>query len=156
MITIITAMTKDRVIGKDGRLPWNIPEDLAHFKRVTDGNTVVMGRKTFESIGGPLPNRNNIIVSTTMENSLDYEVCADVRHALLLGKTYGKEVFVIGGRGIFRDALPDADRMIISYIKKNYEGNTRFPEWDKEEWEETHREDHEEFVLVLYKRRTEG
>jgi len=153
MIIIIAAMTKDRVIGKDNKLPWDIPEELELFKRLTKGNTVIMGRKTFESIGNPLPDRNNIIVSTTMQNSLEYEVAADVKHAILLGKTMGKDVYVIGGASIYKLAIPLADKMHLSFIKGEYDGDVKFPEWNEQEWEEEHREDHEAFTVVVYHRK---
>lgn len=155
MIIIVAAMTKDRVIGKDGRLPWSIPEDLRLFKKLTIGQTVVMGRKTYESIGRPLPERNNIIVSTTMQNQLDVDVCADFRHALLKAKTYGTDVFIIGGGQIYRQALPKTEKMYISYVKEDHEGDTRFPAFDEHEWKIVHREDHEEFELVVYERKGE-
>jgi len=157
MIIFIAAMTKARVIGKGGELPWKIPKELENFKRLTTGNTVVMGRKTYESIlayiGKPLPNRNNVVISTTMDNQLDIDVCGSVKHGILKAKTYGKDVFVIGGASIYKQALPLAEKMYISYIKEDYEGDAYFPKISTDEWEVERREDHQEFELVIYVRR---
>ncbi len=154
MITIIAAMTRDRVIGNGNALPWHLPEDLRHFKRITAGNTVLMGRKTFESIGKPLPRRHNVVVSATMAATPGVDVCASVDEGLARARSYGKEVFVIGGAQVYRQALARADRMLISHVRDAHQGDTRFPEFDAAEWEITHREDHGEFELVEYRRRT--
>jgi len=157
MVAIIAAMTKDRVIGKKGRIPWNIPEDLEHFKNTTSGNTVIMGRKTFESLGKALPNRNNIVISTSMQpidgKGLGADVCASVKEALERAKSYGKDIFIIGGSQIYHEFLTIADKMYISYIKKDYEGDTYFPTFDESQWVIEKREDHPDFELVVYRRK---
>jgi dihydrofolate reductase len=149
MITIISGMTKGKVIGKDGKLPWNIAEDLKNFKQLTSGNTVIMGRKTFESIGKALPNRNNIVISKTMQpiDEIEYgiNICYDVNEAILKAKKYGKEIFIIGGARIYEEFLAYADRMYLSIIKKDYEGNTYFPNYDENKWEVVEIKEYEEF-----------
>jgi dihydrofolate reductase len=156
MITIIVAMTKRRIVGKDGTLPWHISEDLKNFKTITAGNTVVMGRKTFDSIPDkyrPLPNRHNIIISRTLGKLDDVDICDTIPAALEKAKSYGKEVFIIGGATIYEQCLPHADRMIISHIKEDYEGDTKFPVWSDVTWQLESREDRGEFELAIYRRR---
>lgn len=153
VICIIAALTKDRVIGKGGKLPWHISEDLKNFKRLTSGNTVVMGRRTFESIGRPLPNRNNVVLSSSMPPTEGVDVCRTFEAAMQVAKSHGKDVFVIGGARVYRDALPFAEKMYLSWVKGDYEGDTYFPEFDESEWEVERREDRGEFELVVYGRK---
>jgi len=160
-ITIIAALTKDRVIGKDNNLPWHISEDLQNFKKLTSGNTVVMGRKTYESIGKPLPNRKNIVVSRSVSSIEGVDVCSSLEDAIEKAKSYGKEIFIIGGASIYEMAIPLADKMYLSYVKVNYKGDTYFPKFDKDVWdvvsERTYNEGKdEEFNLVIYKRKNVG
>ncbi len=153
MINIIAAMTKSRVIGKNNKLPWHIPEDLQNFKRITSGNTIIMGRKTYESIGRPLPNRNNIVISRDMPPTQGLEVCRSVQEALEKAKNYGKDIYIVGGSSIYEQTIPIADKMYLSYIKKDYDGDAFFPEFNEADWEIEKREQHEEFELVVYKRK---
>ena len=152
MISIIAALTSERVIGKDNKLPWHISDDLRNFKSLTSGNTVVMGRKTFESIGRPLPNRNNVVVSSTLQPSEGIFVCRSLEDAIETSKNFGKEIFIIGGSNIYAQSLEFADRMYLSYVKKNYEGDTFFPEFDESDWRVVERQDFPEFELVVYER----
>ena len=149
-------MTKDRVIGRNNSLPWNIPEDMQNFKQLTTGNTVIMGRKTFESIPEnfrPLPNRHNIIISRNMDAQEGIDVCKNVPKALEKAKSYGKEIFVIGGSSIYEQTLPLADKMYLSLVKKDYEGDTYFPNFNKDEWIIEDRKDFTEFEMVTYVRK---
>lgn len=130
MISLMVAHDPEFVIGKDNKLPWHIPEDLAYFKKHTVGKGMVMGRNTYESIGRPLPKRRNIIVT----RNVDYQAeGADVVHsiddAIRLAEEVHEEVMIIGGEQIFRSVLPIADRLYITLIHKNYEGDTYFPEY---------------------------
>src|SRR3989338_5242596 len=134
MITIIAALTKNHVIGNENRLIWNIPEDMRNFRKVTSGNVVVMGRKTYDSIGKPLPNRHNIVISRSQKNIPGVDVCNTLADAIEKGKSYGKEIFIIGGATIYGQALPLADKMILSWVKREYEGDAFFPEFDEGEW----------------------
>ncbi|MBI2668557.1 dihydrofolate reductase [Candidatus Woesearchaeota archaeon] len=152
MIAIIAALTRNRVIGKDNKLPWHIAEDLQNFKKMTIGNTVIMGRKTYESIGKPLPNRNNIVVSRTMSQTDGVLVCQDIPTALEEGKKFGKDIYIVGGTNMYEQTIPFADKMYLSYVKGNYPGNAYFPEFDEHEWVVEKNEDHAEFNLVVYAR----
>ena len=153
-MTIIAALTKDRVIGRDNAIPWHISGDLKLFKRVTMGHTLVMGRKTFESIGGrPLPGRKNIVVSRTLPETGGIDVCRTFEGALDLAESFGGETFIAGGAALYRQALPLADVLMLSHIKRNYAGDIHFPEFDGGEWDVESEEDHPEFVFVIYKRK---
>ncbi len=156
MIAIIVGMTKDRVIGKDNSLPWHIPEDLKSFKRLTNNNVVIMGRKTYDSIPKkyrPLPNRHNIVISKSLLPTEGIDVAKSIEQSLEIAKSYNKPIFVIGGSTIYKQFLPIADTMFISYIKGNFEGNTYFPELNLNEWEVTNEEEFNEFTLTTYKRK---
>jgi len=153
MISIIVAMDKNRVIGKDNKLPWHISDDLKNFKRLTTGNTIIMGRKTYESIGKPLPNRNNIVISSTMPATPGTTVCKTIPEAMEIGKNYGKEIFIIGGGQIFEQTMLLADKMYISYVKKEYAGDAYFPEFNENEWNVEQKQDFAEFELIAYVRK---
>jgi dihydrofolate reductase len=136
MISLLVAMDKNRLIGKDNDLPWRLPADLAYFKKITMGHSIVMGRKTYESIGRPLPGRENIIVS----RNKDYEapgckVINTTEEILQLeAEQEHKELFVIGGAEIFTEVLPFANKLYITMIDEIFDGDTFFPEVGKEEW----------------------
>lgn len=135
MLSFIFAMDKNRVIGKNNDLPWRLPEDLKFFKRVTMGHPIVMGRKTHESIGRALPGRENIIV--TRDNNYKAEGCTvihSVSEVERIGKESEEEVFVIGGSELFKATFDAADRLYITYIEEEFEGDTFFPEFDEKEW----------------------
>lgn len=134
MLSMIVAMSDNRVIGIENRLPWHIPEDLKRFKKITSGHPIVMGRKTFESIGRPLPNRTNIVVTRNKDYRAEGVVtCHSLREALdWAGRAPGSdEVFVIGGGELFREALPAADRIYLTEVSWPYEGDAFFPEFDE-------------------------
>jgi len=167
MICIITAMTKNGVIGKGNELPWNIPDDLKLFRTLTQGATVIMGKKTLESIGRLLPNRHNIILShdqdfserlqtsivackQALENNTTFDVCNSVDQALEKAQSYNKDIFIIGGAYTYAQFLSIADRLYISYIKKDYDGDVFFPVFDLSQWEVTERIDYPEFEFVSY------
>jgi dihydrofolate reductase len=150
--SIIVAMTRDRVIGIDGRLPWHISEDLRLFKMLTLGNTVVMGRKTFDSIGKPLPKRANIVVSSRELDAPSVVRCRDFAEALREAEKLGHDVFFIGGASIYRQALPYTDTMHISWVKQQYQGDTSFPELDLAHWAVAERTDYPDFEYVKYTR----
>lgn len=150
---IIAAMDKNRVIGKNNRLPWHIADDLKNFKALTAGNTVIMGRKTYESIGKPLPNRNNIVISSSMPETSGVTVCRTIAEALDKARAHQKETFIIGGASIYEQSLQFTDKLIISHVKREVDGDAFFPEFDKNEWEVEKREDHPDFELVIYARK---
>jgi len=153
MINIIVAMDKNRVIGKNNQLPWHISDELKNFKKFTTGNTILMGRKTFESIGRPLPNRNNVVISTSLQPTEGIDVCKNIEEGITKAKSYGKDIFIIGGAQIYKQMLPLVEKMYISYIKKEYDGDVFFPEFDENEWQIESRQDFPEFELVIYVRK---
>jgi dihydrofolate reductase len=133
-ISLVVAASKNNVIGRDGGLPWHLPDDLRHFKRLTTGKPVIMGRRTFESIGRPLPNRHNLV----MTRDADYvaegcDVVTSVSEALDAAAGAG-EVMVIGGGQVYRDFLPRADRIYLTRVQADVDGDTRFPEIGEAEW----------------------
>ena len=142
MISIIVAVAKNGVIGDKNSLLWHLREDMIHFRTTTSGHPVVMGRKTYDSIGRPLPKRTNVVI--TRDTNLAIEGCTVV-HSLdeavaMFDKS--EEVFIIGGAQIYKQALPIADRIYLTVIDKEYEGDTSFPEIDYSTWNEISREEH--------------
>ena len=147
-ISIISAMSSNGTIGKDNKLPWRLPSDLKRFKAITTNGVVLMGRKTFESIGSkPLPNRYNIVITKSKEIADVYGagrpslmVVNSLDAALVLGRSLSelagvnKEIFVIGGESLYRDCLPLADKMYLTEIHATIEGDIHFPSFNKEEW----------------------
>jgi dihydrofolate reductase len=152
-ISIIVGFPKSRVIGNGPNLPWHIPEDLKHFKEQTSGKTVIMGLVTFNSIGKPLPNRNNIVMSLEPMKIPGVEVALSINEAIEKAKKHNKDIFIIGGATIYGLFLPLVDKLYISHIKKEYEGNIFFPEYDTTQWISEHREDKGPFEFVIYKRK---
>ena len=140
-ISLIVAMTPDRLIGANNALLWHLPNDFKHFKSVTMGKPIIMGRKTYESIGRPLPGRQNIILTQQPDFVMAGCDCAhSVEEALKIAK--GDEVMIIGGAEIYRLFLPLADTLWITLVKADVKGDTYFPEWDPALWQETMREEH--------------
>jgi dihydrofolate reductase len=156
-LSIIVAMSSNRVIGVNNTLPWHLSEDLKHFKFLTVGHTIIMGRKTYDSIGRALPNRRNIVISRNIEISCEgAEVVHSIEDAFSISKNDG-EVFVIGGSNIYEQALHLVDHLYITEIKKSFLGDAFFPEINKSIWVETSREDHIandglEFSFVNYQK----
>jgi dihydrofolate reductase len=156
-IYLIAAVASNGVIGAGGQLPWHLAEDLRHFKKLTLGHPIVMGRKTWASLGKALPGRENIVVT----GSPGYEapgaaVASSLSGALAL--CAGEElVFIIGGHRLFAESLPLASGLVLTEIKRDYEGDTWFPEFDRSDWREAQREAHTaangmRFDFVLYER----
>jgi len=135
MITIIAALSKNHVIGKDNQLIWKVPGDLKRFKELTTGNPILMGRKTYESIGKPLPNRTNIILSKNENLKIDgCLVYSDWRHVLPIFEN--QHLYVIGGEEIYRQLLPVTDRLELTIIDKEFEGDAYFPLINQDRWKE--------------------
>ena len=134
-MNLIAAMAKNRVIGKDGELPWRLPDEMKHFVRVTTGHTVVMGRRTFESIGKkPLPNRRNIVL--TSDSAYDcpgIEVASSVPAAIQMLEP-GEELFVCGGEQAYREAMPLADQLYLTLVHAEVQGDAYFPRFDETKW----------------------
>jgi dihydrofolate reductase len=164
IVSLVVAVAANGVIGRDNRMPWHLPEDLAYFKRLTLGHPVVMGRKTYESIlvtlGKPLPGRTNIVVTRQPGFSAPGCTVAASVDAALAAARDADEVFVIGGAEIYRLALQRADRVYLTRIDAAFAGDIRFPALDPAEWREASREDHPPagerafgFAFLRYERR---
>lgn len=139
MLSLIVAMAKNRVIGYQNKMPWHLPAELAYFKRITTGHPIIMGRKTFESIGRPLPNRRNIVVSrNTNFHSPGVEVSTSMENALAL--CANDNPFVIGGASLYAEALTLAQQLYITEIDADLAGDTFFPPIDNSVWKEESRE----------------
>lgn len=155
MVTIVAAVARNGCIGKDGELPWRIPEDLQRYRRITMGKVVVMGRKTWESIPEkyrPLPGRTNVVIT----RNAGYPLPADVERAgsleEALARHAGRDLVVNGGGTIYERALARADALDITHVHRHVAGDTFFPPIDPSVWKESWREDHEGFSFVTYER----
>lgn len=142
-ISLIAAMSENRVIGRDGQLPWHMPADLAHFKRLTMGHHVIMGRRTFESMGKALPGRTNIVITRQQGWRADGVMVAHTLDEAVEASRQEDEVFVLGGAEIFRLAMPRARRIYLTLIHARIEGDTFFPEIDERLWKLVSDERHE-------------
>jgi len=141
-ITIVVAIASNYAIGKDNQLLWHLPKDLKHFKDITAGGTVIMGRKTFDSVGKPLPKRRNIVITRKPVSIEGCEVVGSIDAALALCKTE-EEVFIVGGAEIYRQTMPLVNRIYLTIVHHSFDADTFFPEIDYKQWKELEREDHE-------------
>jgi len=142
-LSIIVAMDDNQLIGKDNTLPWNLPADLDYFKRTTTGKTVLMGRKTYESIGRPLPNRRNVIISRNANfKAPGCEVIGAIESALELAKE-DDEIMIMGGASFYEQMLPSVNRLYITQIEGVYAGDAYFPSFNRDDFVETFRESHQ-------------
>ncbi|MDY4409979.1 MAG: dihydrofolate reductase [Prevotella sp.] len=148
MLSLIAAVALNRVIGCQGRLPWQLPADMAHFKSLTMGHTIIMGRKTFESLPhGALPGRRNMVLSHQALRLEGAEVYPSL-DAALAHCPKDEEVFVIGGETVYQTALPLADRLVLTLVEQSPEGDAFFPPIDRLQWRETKKEKHHGFSFV--------
>lgn len=157
-LTIVVATDLNNGIGINNTLPWRLPEDLAHFKRTTSGHAILMGRKTFESIGRPLPNRRNIVITRNADwQHAGVETATSLQAAAALAGD--APAFIIGGAQIYAEALPLVDRLIITRIAGSFDCDAFFPAIDERLWQETAREEHHsetsglDYAFVTYQRR---
>jgi len=153
-IMIIAALDENRVIGNKGQIPWHLPEDFKHFKETTKGHAVIMGRKTFVSIGKPLPQRLNMVLTrdADFETTPDVVVCGSLEEAIAAAKNAGKEkAFIIGGANVYEQSLNVADQMILSHVPGKHEGDAFFPQWGNE-WKVVEEKKHEGFVVKVYQK----
>ncbi|MDO8663439.1 MAG: dihydrofolate reductase [Candidatus Wildermuthbacteria bacterium] len=153
LVSIIVAMGNNRVIGRNNKLPWDLPEDLEHFKKMTLGKPVIMGQRTFESIGKVLPGRTNIIL--TKDDNFNQTGCLvahSLEEALSLAKD-AKEVMICGGSSVYRQFLPLADRMYLTMVEGDYQGDAFFPEFDWSDWQEVERENHDKYSFITLDRK---
>lgn len=153
-VTIVAAVARNRVIGRDGGLPWHIPGDLPRFKDLTMGHTLVMGRRTFESIGRPLPGRRTVVVTRRQNwQPRGVTVVGSVEAALREAGAEDDEVFVVGGGEVYRQTLDRADALELTEVDAEPDGDVFFPEVDWSRWQETARQDHPGHSFVTYRRR---
>ncbi len=161
MISQIACMAQNRVIGKNGDLPWDLPEDMKFFREKTKGHAIIMGRKTFEAMpGGKLPKRLNVVVTRQKGYKAEgCEVFSDIESAIEFCKTqtdqWGEEIFVIGGGEIYKQALPFTDRIYLTVIHKDFDGDAHFPDFATMDFEATEKKDREEpfpFSFMTYDR----
>lgn len=160
ILSAIAAMAANRVIGRDGDLPWNIPEDMKFFKETTQGHILIMGRKTFESFGGPLPNRLHVVITRQTDyHPKGAHVFQSIDEAVQFCESqtakWGDEVFIAGGGEIYREMLPITDRIYLTEIHREYPGDTKFPEFDTSLFKEIGRRPRTEplpFDFVIYER----
>ena len=134
MVSIIVAVAQNGTIGDKNALLWHISEDLRFFKRTTSGHPVIMGRRTYESLGRPLPNRTNVVISRTAEHIEGCTIARSLEEAIAMFPV-DEEVFIIGGAQIYALALDVADRFYLTRVEHDYEGDTKFPEWDESQWQ---------------------
>ncbi len=150
MINLIVARSKNNVIGKDGKIPWNIKGEQKQFKELTTGNTIIMGRKTYEDIGHPLPNRNNIVVSRTT-NYPEVITVNSLEKAIELSTG---NIFIIGGHNLFKEVIPIVDTMYITEVKLIIEnGDVFFPYFNESDFDIKINEETKEYKRLIYKRR---
>ena len=159
-ISILVAMASNRTIGINNTLPWRIPEDLKHFKALTMGHHMIMGRKTFDSIGKPLPGRTTVVVTRNRGLKIEGCIIAHSLHEALAACTGDEEVFIIGGAEIYMQAMPLTDTLYITEIQQDVEGDAHFPELNKNAWQEVARERRSqtepqalEYHFVTYRRK---
>ncbi|QZX98951.1 dihydrofolate reductase [Halobaculum rubrum] len=161
-VSLIAAVAANGVIGADGGMPWHFPTDMRHFKETTTGHPVIMGRRTYESIasdvGGPLPDRTNVVLSRSSPDLSDDVIVADsVEEALAAARGDAAErgvdrVYVAGGGDVYEQFLPLADELVLTEVHESYEGDTTFPEFDPDEWRELERDERDGFDFVVYER----
>jgi dihydrofolate reductase len=141
-LSVIAAMARNRVIGIRNTLPWRLPEDLKHFKALTLGHHIVMGRKTYESIGKPLPGRTTVIVTRDPGYQVEGCVTATSIEAAITACGDDTEIFFVGGAELYAQVLPRADRLYLTEIQADYEGDAWFPEFEQSAWKEIDRQAH--------------
>ncbi len=139
-ISIIVAMAKNRTIGINNTLPWRCPEDLKHFKSLTMGHHMIMGRKTFDSIGKPLPGRTTVVVTRNQKLKIDGCIVAHSLQQAIAACADDNEIFIVGGAELYTQALPLADTLYLTEIQQEVKGDAHFPEFDNKEWQEIARE----------------
>ncbi|MFV8753542.1 dihydrofolate reductase [Nannocystaceae bacterium ST9] len=144
-VSLIAAAAENDVIGRDNDLPWRLPDEFRHFKRTTEGHWVIMGRRTWESRGKPLPNRVNVVVTSRVDYPAEgAQVVRSLSEALELARAAGeREAFVIGGTALYAEALGVADRIYLTRVHAEFEGDAVFPKFDLDRWREVSRERHE-------------
>ncbi len=157
-LTIVAAIAKNNVIGRDGKLPWNYPEDMKHFKEITSGHVVIMGRNTYDSLPirlRPLPNRTNIVLSHSMVLEPNVAVVDSLERAIESAsreRSEEQEAYIIGGLSLYTQALPLARRMELTHLSLEFEGDTYFPEVNWNDWKEVKRDVRTDLSFISYER----
>lgn len=151
-VVLVAAVARNGVIGVDGKLPWHLPEDLAHFKALTSGHVLIMGRATFESIGRPLPDRVNIVLTRGDFAREGVVTASSLDEALETAVSLGVDAMIAGGAAVYQAALPVADRLELTEVDLEPEGDTRFPDVDWSDWVEVSRDEHPGFSFVTFER----
>ncbi len=150
------AISRNNVIGNNNSLPWYIPEDLKHFRQITVGHTVLMGRKTYESIikqlGKPLPDRTNVVVTRQSNFIVSPEVLLYSNLDEALSRLGKSDIYIIGGAEIFRQVAPQAEKMYVTHIHQDYPGDIFFPAINWQQWRLTDQETHKEFTFAIYEK----
>lgn len=149
-ISLIVAMSADRVIGVDNRLPWHLSADLKRFRAITWGKPILMGRKTYESIGRPLPGRENIVLTSDTAYRAEGCTVVDSLDKGLRSAAHHPEIMIIGGSSLYQASLPDANRLYLTRIGRDFAGDTFFPELDLSEWQEVERREVTDDPLVTF------
>ena len=152
-VVMVAAVAENGVIGKDGDIPWHISEDLKHFRETTRGNTVVMGRTTYEGIGHPLPYRTNVVVTRNPSWHADgVFVAPSVEEAIELARGFDGDIMIGGGTQVYAAAMPYATHQVLTEVHRSPEGDTHYPEFDRSEWRETRREERDGYAWVWLER----
>ena len=154
-MSIIGAMSTDRVIGSGDGMPWDVPEEYAHFLRLVDGQTIIIGRRSYEIFGAGLTSAHTVVVSRSA-NLPGVSVVPSVEAAVRVAGSFGRSVFSAGGASIYAQTILQADTMYLSFIKGRFTGDAYFPEFSEEEWAVERREDHPRFEFVVYRRMRAG
>jgi dihydrofolate reductase len=155
-VVLVAAVAANGVIGRDGGIPWHLPEDLRHFKETTRGHTLLMGRRTYESIGRPLPHRTTVVVTRDPGWSADGVLVApSVEDAIELARDLPGDVMVVGGSAVYEAAMPHATHQVLTEVHQSPAGDTYYPGYpdiDRSTWRETRREDRDQFSRVWWER----
>jgi dihydrofolate reductase len=146
-------MDRNRLIGSGAGLPWHVPDESAHFLSLIEGQTVILGRKSYPAFGRNLTSAHNIVVSKSVGELPGAVIVSTIEEACSLAASFGKTVFSAGGASIYEQTLPLASHMYLSYMKGRYHGDSYFPIFDVSQWEAVSREDHAEFEFVVFQRR---
>jgi dihydrofolate reductase len=153
-VVLVAAVADNGVIGRDGDIPWRIPEDMRHFREVTTGHAVVMGRITYESIGRPLPGRSNIVITRNPHWAAEgVTAVGGVAEALAAAENAAGDVMVIGGAQVYEATMPLADAQVLTEVHQSPEGDTCYPGFDRDGWRETRRQQHDGYDFVWLERR---
>jgi dihydrofolate reductase len=151
-VIIVGAMSRDRVIGRGDGMPWDVPEEYAHFLRLVEGQTIIIGRRSYEIFGESLTSAHTVVVSRSATTLPGATVVPTIEDAVREARSLGGTVFSAGGASVYAQTLPLADAMYLSYIKGHYTGDAYFPEFSDREWAVERREDHPRFEFVVYRR----